>query len=767
MNTGKTPSISVIIPVFNKEEYLAECLDSVINQTLQNIEIICINDGSTDGSLKILEEYQQKDERIKVLDRQNMGAAHARNNAMKAANGEYIAFMDADDYYPENDVLESLYFAAVNQEANIALGSLVKMREDGKIKTGAGLYSDFWFNEDKKMHYQEYQFCFGFTRGIYMRDMLRDNNIEFPLYENQEDPVFFCKTMICAGEFYSLAKVVYVYRDIKKPIDTWTEQKVIDSVLGLKDMLVLSKKHSLAKLHFLAFQHLNDLRLFITIWLEKRSKRLVLLLAEVNNIIDTSLLLDAKEFVDENSWKKLMDGFSPESTVLVSALLKHSKDNKKSSVPVVSLAPSPKKRFITAAILLMFVFFFYTTNTLIQNCTYGIYTDFPIHIDQALHYRHFSEMDFQTFVETAPMQHNIVQPGWHISFLPFYLAWNSLGLDQADSARLSASIVNAIFNILAIAAISIVFIKYLEMEHKRFFAPVLAVVMLFAGPLYMPVINESYYLGQLYSGVWHNPTNQPLKFFIAVTFFPFIHMSNNRERLVQETLSRLPFKISKFSCHLVLLALLLLLSALFNPAHVLVFIPALFIYCCMDLITTRGKSIAFCIKIGLSVLPVGVLLLLQSTLLTGLGGGEISISQMTVWNHWSPHPILSLLISLPFPIFAICIGYRRLHKDKMMILTLLIMLIALLQFIFFVIDYEHSIVAGDFAWSMQVSTLLFFVTSYIFFNQKITKHTKKAIKRRVITTVGHAILFAQFLFGGIYYIMLVRGTTETGGGLFG
>lgn len=422
-----------------------------------------------------------------------------------------------------------------------------------------------------------------------------------------------------------------------------------------------------------------------------------------------------------------------------------------------------RKATLVAIIFIMFVFLFYTTNALIRN---DIYTDFPDHIDQALHYRHFTEMGFQTFIETAPIQHNVVQPGWHISFLPFYLAWSSLGLDQADSARLSASIVNAVFNTLAIAAISIVFAKHLQIKHKQLFVPVLAIVMLFAGPLYIPAVNDSYYLGQLYSGVWHNPTNQPLKFFIIVTFFLFIYISKNRERLEQETFSRLPFKISKFSCYLILLALLLLLSALFKPAHVLVFIPALFIYCCIDLITTRGKSIAFCIKIGLSVLPVGVLLLLQSILLTGLGGGEISVSPMTVWNHWSPHPILSLLISLPFPIFAICVGYRRLHKDKMMILTLLMMLIALLQFIFFVIDHEHGIVAGDFAWSMQVSTLLLFVTSYIFFNQRITKHTKKAIKRRALAIIGNVLLITQFIIGSIFYIMLVRGQTEIWEGLF-
>ena len=90
--------VSVIIPVFNEEKYIGICLDSVINQTLTDIEIICVNDGSDDNSLSILYDYQKKDNRIKVISQENRGLSTSRNVALKQVTGDYVAFVDADDY---------------------------------------------------------------------------------------------------------------------------------------------------------------------------------------------------------------------------------------------------------------------------------------------------------------------------------------------------------------------------------------------------------------------------------------------------------------------------------------------------------------------------------------------------------------------------------------------------------------------------------------------------------------------------------------------
>ena len=122
------PKVSVIIPVYNVEEYLRECLDSVVNQTLKDIEIICVNDGSTDNSLAILEEYAAKDERLRVFTQENQGQSVARNLAMEKARGEYIGFVDSDDWI-DLDFYEKLYRAAVKAQADIACANIYKPDE--------------------------------------------------------------------------------------------------------------------------------------------------------------------------------------------------------------------------------------------------------------------------------------------------------------------------------------------------------------------------------------------------------------------------------------------------------------------------------------------------------------------------------------------------------------------------------------------------------------------------------------------------------------
>ena len=94
----KQPIVSVIMPVYNGETYLRQCLDSVVNQTLKEIEIICVDDGSSDRSVEILKEYAAKDERVMVLQQANAGAGAARNNGLSKASGKYLSFLDSDDF---------------------------------------------------------------------------------------------------------------------------------------------------------------------------------------------------------------------------------------------------------------------------------------------------------------------------------------------------------------------------------------------------------------------------------------------------------------------------------------------------------------------------------------------------------------------------------------------------------------------------------------------------------------------------------------------
>ena len=114
------PAVSVVIPVYNMERYLRACLDSVVNQTLREIEIICVDDGSTDGSPGILKEYARRDNRISILTQSNNGLSFARNAGAKAATGTYLYFLDSDDYI-DTTAMEQLYATAAAGDLDVLL----------------------------------------------------------------------------------------------------------------------------------------------------------------------------------------------------------------------------------------------------------------------------------------------------------------------------------------------------------------------------------------------------------------------------------------------------------------------------------------------------------------------------------------------------------------------------------------------------------------------------------------------------------------------
>lgn len=128
---NKDLKVSVIVPVYNAEKYLAQCMDSIVRQTLKEIEIICVDDGSADGSPKILEEYAQQDDRIRLVSQENAGAGAARNRGLSEAKGEYLSFLDADDFF-EPDMLERAYRKAREQKAQLLVFGSDQYREDLK-----------------------------------------------------------------------------------------------------------------------------------------------------------------------------------------------------------------------------------------------------------------------------------------------------------------------------------------------------------------------------------------------------------------------------------------------------------------------------------------------------------------------------------------------------------------------------------------------------------------------------------------------------------
>lgn len=198
--------ISVIVPVYNVEPYLRECLDSIINQTLRELEIICINDGSTDNSLNILKEYAAKDKRIKIIDQENQGLSCSRNNALKITKGEYIMFVDSDDYIVpdaceklyarmEIDNLDMLSFSGLNFDTDT--------REESENRYWDFTYLPLNFNTTVF----NWQHCRDFLPymavssclTIYRYSFIKRHHLEFPPHLCFEDNLFYAQAITKAA----------------------------------------------------------------------------------------------------------------------------------------------------------------------------------------------------------------------------------------------------------------------------------------------------------------------------------------------------------------------------------------------------------------------------------------------------------------------------------------------------------------------------------------------------------------------------------------
>ena len=231
------PKVSIIIPVYNTEKYLRKSLDSVCNQTLSNIEIICINDCSTDKSMDILKEYFLKDERIKIIDfKENKGAAAARNTGIDEANGEYIGFVDSDDFV-DIDFYEKLYNAAIEENSDIAKGSY--------------LYSKNNFVSDtinNMIETEKTNFAMEYCSAIFKKDFLEKNNIDFPSIVDLEDPVF---AFTCAIKSNKIKILNNTYIHISSRENSQTAQPITfnrmkDRLAGINKIVDLANSTSIS-----------------------------------------------------------------------------------------------------------------------------------------------------------------------------------------------------------------------------------------------------------------------------------------------------------------------------------------------------------------------------------------------------------------------------------------------------------------------------------------------------------------------------------------
>ena len=243
------PEISVIIPVYNVEKYLNECLDSVLAQTFKDFEVICVNDGSTDNSPEILRQYADKDQRVKIVTQNNQGLSMARNNGLKEACGRYVYFVDSDDaIHPQ--CLEIAYSLAEKQQADLVCFSYIKMKE--KIPdTGAFDISRL----KSKTTCSPLQYCFGKKYKIrfnvwtkfYRRKLL--NGLEFIPKIHFEDYPHTFAVMARKPKTVIIDEPLYFYRINENSISHQksSPQQIKDYHTGISSVYEIYKAPELKK----------------------------------------------------------------------------------------------------------------------------------------------------------------------------------------------------------------------------------------------------------------------------------------------------------------------------------------------------------------------------------------------------------------------------------------------------------------------------------------------------------------------------------------
>lgn len=202
--------VSIIIPVYNAEKYLRQCLDSVVNQTLKDIEIICVNDGSPDNSLEILQEYAKKDDRIKIINKVNGGVSSARNVGLEVAQGEFIGFVDSDDYIDLN-YYENLYNRAKVTCSDIVVAEYIYRFRDKKKKVFLKVDKSVVTTNVKEKFECLYlpDFCY-LGNKIYKRDFLE---VRFPEGVTYEDIYFTTHVLAQDGRMAVAENATYYYRN--------------------------------------------------------------------------------------------------------------------------------------------------------------------------------------------------------------------------------------------------------------------------------------------------------------------------------------------------------------------------------------------------------------------------------------------------------------------------------------------------------------------------------------------------------------------------
>lgn len=204
--------VSIIVPVFNAQEYIERCIKSLIKQSINNLEIILVNDGSTDNSLRIMEEYKNIDNRIKIINKKNGGVSTARNTGLMYSNGKYVSFVDSDDWC-EEDMFENMYKLAENNNCDIISCGYIMDNKDGKevymyktVKDIIGVNNN---DIGEIIHNSNASFS---VAKLYKSKIIKKNNLKFnESLSIGEDAMFVCDYLLHIDSAGIIGKALYHY----------------------------------------------------------------------------------------------------------------------------------------------------------------------------------------------------------------------------------------------------------------------------------------------------------------------------------------------------------------------------------------------------------------------------------------------------------------------------------------------------------------------------------------------------------------------------
>jgi glycosyltransferase involved in cell wall biosynthesis len=207
--------VSIIIPVYNKANYLGACLDSVLGQTFRPLEVICVDDASEDQCAEILQDYANRDDRLKIISNtSNLGPGLARNKGIEAAKGRFLRFVDADDLLPLKST-EALYSRAIKDNVEVVKGSLALFRDTDHLNYEA-VYSVPDTTRTQLSEEEILWIPWWHTSYLVSSELIHRHQLRYPNLIRGEDPAFLAAVLVNAGRLSMLEQIVYLYRSYPK-----------------------------------------------------------------------------------------------------------------------------------------------------------------------------------------------------------------------------------------------------------------------------------------------------------------------------------------------------------------------------------------------------------------------------------------------------------------------------------------------------------------------------------------------------------------------